>query len=642
MKTTLLSALFTAYALVFSLSSTNAQTTAPTPATTPAPANNANTSVRPYTADFAYGSNLGYYGNGWNDEKLVGLVNQLGMRTIRPTLPEAFLEQWGYQVRVSAFKLYSGTLGMREMTCFVEKPSAAHQDKTTYPGATQPSKLFANLYEPIWNPDGSVNPNNYYALYLFKVIQTYGEHIRFWEVVNEPDYGCKTTAEWLKRAPLPAETPNTSAPFFHYVRMLRITTELVRKYCPEDYVTTGGIGYPEYLDALLRYTDNPNGGTVTPEYPNKGGAYFDVLSFHEYPAYKLHYWDNAISGFRYRRTSDYAAQQMITSKKQMDAVLNKYGYNGTHYPKKPVIMTECAISRRTWGTRASSDEMQRNFAIKSLVLAQQNDIKQYYFYTVGEQTNAPAEGVTVSGSADFYLMGLYENLKRDAPGQEKATGMGLAIGSTSQQLLCYRYDAARTAAMKLPPSVDGGAFVKNGKYVYVLWAKALVDLSEVATASYSFPTSWNMSQVNRTEWNFARTKARTQQAGQGIALTSSPVFFTAIETTPTTATITLNASQTSLDMAATNDAGQITGLSAFPNPFSAQATVRFASAQAGAATLSAYDLQGRLIQTLFNGWVAKGMAQDVTVDGASWSAGIYLLRLQTPTGTTTQKISLNK
>jgi hypothetical protein len=732
MKSTLISTIFALLLPIFSVVSANAQTASLPTTTVPPAANNANTTVRPYLGEFAYGSNLGYYGNGWNDEKLVGLTNQLGMRTIRPTLPESFLEQWGYNVRLSTFKLYSGTLGMREMTCFVEKPSLAHQDKTIYPGATKSSKLFANLYQPIWQADGTVNPNNYYAAYIYKLIVNYGEYIRFWEVVNEPDFGYKTPADWLVRAPQPAETPNTLAPFFHYVRMLRITSELVRKYCPEDYVTTGGIGYSEYLDALLRYTDNPDGGAVTAEYPNTGGAYFDVLSFHEYPAYKLHSWSNASGGFVYRRTSDYAAQQVISSKNQMEAVLKKYGYDGVRYPKKPVIMTECAINRRTLDSRTSSDEMQRNFAIKSLVLAQKNDIKQYYFYTVGEQASAPSAGVAITGSDAFSLMGLYENLKRDAPGQEKPTQMGLAVGSTSQQLLGYRYDAARTAGLNMPTTVDGGAFVKDGKYVYVLWAKTLIDQSEQASTNYSFPSTWNISQVVRSEWDYARSKTRIQQAGQGIALTGSPSFFTTTESTTLTSTnsaavplpVTLTAftaqrigsttqltwqtaselnnahfevemsadgkgfhkvganltgrgtSTTSTNYTFTDphlltyasnlvyyrlrqvdtngintfspvrtvhveETGSTSSVSTYPNPFNEQAKVRFTSAQSGAVTLQIYDLQGRLVQNLFSGLAVEGVSQEVAIEGIHWPAGTYLLRLQTPTITTTQKLNVN-
>ncbi|WP_437333562.1 hypothetical protein [Sorangium sp. So ce394] len=44
-------------------------------------------------------------------------------------------------------------------------------------------------------------------------------------------------------------------------------------------------GYPAFLSAILRYTDNPEGGAATPVHPEKGGAYIDVVDFHYYPIF---------------------------------------------------------------------------------------------------------------------------------------------------------------------------------------------------------------------------------------------------------------------------------------------------------------------------------------------------------------------
>ena len=230
-----------------------------------APTPTANEYVRPYSESFQYGSNLGYYNNGWDDDKLAALVKDIGGHSIRPTLPESFLEQYGYDIRAKTFANYVGPLGMKELTCFLEGPSQAHRDPTVYPGCSSSSKLFAHLYEPIWNGDGSVNANNYYASYLYKLLQIYGDKVRFWEVVNEPDFttGSANIDSWLTKAPNPNELANIQAPFYNYVRTLRISYEVIKKYHPEAYITTGGVGYPQFVDALLRYTDNPDGGKAT-------------------------------------------------------------------------------------------------------------------------------------------------------------------------------------------------------------------------------------------------------------------------------------------------------------------------------------------------------------------------------------------
>jgi len=486
----------------------------------------ANQVVKPYTADFGFGSNMGYYGTGWNDKGLVTIVNKAGGNTVRPTLPEHFVDKWGYPIRLSEFQYYANSLGMKDLTVFIEGPSEAHRDKTIYPGCTTSSGIFANLYEPIWNADGSVNANNYYANYVYKLVQLYGPYIRNWEVLNEPDLGANGPAEWLTRAPLASELNNIRAPFYYYIRMLRITWEVVKKYNPDDFITPGGIGHATYLDALLRYTDNPNGGAVSSQYPNKGGAYFDMLSYHVYPTFFLRTWDNSIRGFKYLRNSDYAAAQIIKHRDGFESVFQKYGYDGVTYPKKHYIVTETNISRRAVDWRYSSDEMQRNFGMKALVLAQKNGIKQVYFYSSGESVDAPSTE-TVTGSTEYSLMGLYENLRRDLSGSEKLSPLGKGFKTTSLLLQGYDYDAARTAALNLPAAVEGGAFKKDGEFVYVLWAKNPNDKSETFSQPYSFPAALNISTVYRYEWDYYATGKNTQQSPTGITLNTAPSFFKA-------------------------------------------------------------------------------------------------------------------
>jgi hypothetical protein len=486
----------------------------------------ANQSVTPYTAVFGYGSNMGYYANGWDDRGLATIVNKAGGNSIRPTLPETFVDTWGYKVRLSEFQHYTNALGMKEITCFIEGPSEAHRDKTVYPGSNSSSKIFSNLYEPIWRIDGTVNPTNYYANYVYNLVQTYGPYIKNWEVINEPDIGNNNPDEWLNRAPLPNEMENIKAPFFHYIRMLRITWEVVKKYNPEDHITPGGLGHSNYLDALLRYTDNPNGGAVSSQYPHKGGAYFDMVSYHVYPSFFLRKWDNSIGGFKYLHNSDYAATQVINHKNGFESVLQKYGYDGTTYPKKHYIITETNISRRTADWRYSSDEMQRNFGMKALVLAQKNGIKQLHIYGVGENANAPSGGA-VPVSEEYGLMGIYENLKRDAPGSEKLSPLGKGFKTTSQLLLGYTYDAGQTAALNLPAAVEGGAFRKDGEMIYVLWAKNPNDKTENYTQPYSFPAALNITEVDRFEWDYAFTGATAQQAPTNLTLNTAPSFFKA-------------------------------------------------------------------------------------------------------------------
>lgn len=501
--------------------------TAEPPARLPPAPHTAQAAVRPYPAAFGYGCNLGYYGPTWPDEQLASAVRAAGGNTIRVTLPEQFLEKWGWNARQSTFAYYADSLQFSNLTCFVGDPSPAHRDPVTYPGCAEPSHLFANLYEPIWNADSTVNPKNYYAQYIYQLTQRYGRHVRVWEVVNEPDYITGTlNKKWLGRAPAPAELPNVLAPIGRYIRTLRITWEVVKKYQPTAYVAPGGLGYPEFLDALLRYSDNPRDGVPNAEYPATGGAYFDVLDYHVYPSYDLRRrnWRRA-GQFAYTRNSDFAAAQVIAHQDAMDAVLRKYGYDGTTYPRKHFLISETNIGRRPADWRAGSDEMQRNFGLKALVLAQQAGVAQLHFYRVGEGAVAPPPGEPVSSDTEFQLMGLYESLTRDQPGQQKLTQLGRAMRASGQLLAGRPYDAAGTAALHLPPGVAGAAFGSGPRAVLVLWAKTLADQSETATATYSLPAAWQVPTLTRYAWDYAPGAAGRPCPGASLALTGTPAFF---------------------------------------------------------------------------------------------------------------------
>lgn len=82
-------------------------------------------------------------------------------------------------------------------------------------------------------------------------------------------------------------------------------------------------------------------------------------------------------------------------------------------------------------------------------------------------------------------------------------------------------------------------------------------------------------------------------------------------------------------------------LSAFPNPFNARTVVRFELPQVCEASLDVFDITGRKIAALANGTLTSG-PHEVNVDGSAWTAGIYFLRLSTPTYQRASKLVLIK
>lgn len=499
----------------------------------------ANDQVAEYDENFRVGVNPGYNGSNWSDEDMAVLsagsstlgVPGAGMKNFRVSLPEAFLDEWGYDIRVDEFEYYN-TLGMDKHTIFLQEPSEAHRSQDSYCEDSQ-SQLWANMYLPIWD-DGangtSVNDDNYAALYIYRTVSEYKDFVKFWEITNEPDFdysgnGWKepgTEGNWWEGIPEPCDY-KLQAPVYDYIRLLRISYEVIKSVDPDSFVGIGGLGYESFLDIVLRYTDNPDGGAVTAEYPLTGGAYFDAMVYHCYPHLNgsMRYWSNEAGGFVYTRHSDAAADGVIALKDSFEDLLFDYGYNGDTYPKKPFILTETNIPRIQYEDYIGSDEAQRNFAIKVQVEAIKNEVRQLHFYRLAEK-ETPEDATSWSKST-----GLYEKISDDMPFNVTRTQEGIACQTTTHFLWGKEYDVEATETLNLPDDVRGGAFKSaSGEYVYVLWAATETDMSEVVTTSFTFPTSLNFESVQIHAWDYKLTGDITNATPVSITLTGAPVFIT--------------------------------------------------------------------------------------------------------------------
>jgi len=585
----------------------------------------ANDTVAVYQSEFHYGVNLGAY-YFWTDDQLANIaagnpglgVEGAGMTALRLALPEHFLDYWGYDIRLDVFKHY-GQLGLTDNVVFTGYPAPQHRDTARYcPNA--PSLLFANLYAPIWD-DGEngtpVNDSNFYALYLYNMVSRYHPFVKFWEIWNEPDFDFVggsslqpgEPGNWWEHDPDPCQYA-LHAPVQHYVRMLRISYEVIKHIAPDDYVAIGGIGYPSFLDVVLRNTDNPDGGTVDSLYPLTGGAYFDVLSYHSYPHIdnSLRVWSNDIMGFKYFRHSDRCVDGLLRRQADLRAVLEKYGYDGITFPEKYWIITESNIPRVPFGEYIGSDEAQRNFLIKTAVACQMNDIRQLHVYQLGDlrrQSDARSE---------FDLMGLYHRLDSVPQYQQKITQAGIASRTVSTLLQGKKFDQERTALLQLPPGVRGGAFKDEiGRFVYVLWAITGRDRSEEASATYSFPASLGMKTLLRRAWDFSSVGITVAVPASKVELTGSPVFLTDSATEPRP-----------------DNRGVL--LKCHPNPFGEKMHVRLVLPEIMTSSLSLYDLQGRLVRQFFTDLPLAAGDHYLPLDGGAVPAGAYFLYFSTVNG----------
>jgi hypothetical protein len=504
---------------------------------------NANTNVTPYNQPFRQAVNNGYF-PGWINEQIADLSagNQalnmpgVGARAMRVGFNEEIAELFGYDILKGLFRQYQNQ-GMGEHTMILGYPIDWHRDATNY-CPTARSAMFKGMYLPIWDGGANGTPyndDNYLAVYTYKMVSLYKDDIRFWEIWNEPGFDLTFSKGWLppnqpgnwwQNDPEPCDII-FNAPVEHYIRTLRVSYDIIKTLDPDSYVCASGLGYPSFLDAILRNTDNPNGGGVSADYPLKGGAYFDAVGFHSYPHFdgSVRYWDNTLGQMVDTRHSDGAADGTIRVWQGYETVLNAYGYNGSTFPRKIKMITEGNIPRKAFDVGTPNEslggtEVQRNYAIKNVVRLMQNGFAQYDLYQLFENKTLAA------ASAPYDVMGLYElptAIGVTPPRTEHAIG----YHTVSRMLFNTTYNATRTAAMNLPANVGGAAFLNpNGKYVYALWAKTQTDRSEFASATYSFPGGLGVTGLTRREWNFGQTGASISSPSANITLSSAPIFLT--------------------------------------------------------------------------------------------------------------------
>lgn len=585
-----------------------------------------------YDEPFGFGSNMGYYPP-YTDENLAALVHGLpdgstpgiGVNCIRPALPEDFLDYWGYTIRESTFRFYD-SIGLKNGCVFLGFPAPKHRDSTIYCSQRNDiSVFFKNMYEPIWDngQNGTpVNDNNPAAVYIWKTVQVYGPYVKFWEIWNEPDFDIGGNAwkpvgiegNWWLNQPQPCET-TTHAPVFHYIRLLRIAFEVIKDSDPDDLVCVGGIGYPAYLDVLLRNSDNPNDGKVSTKFPKKGGAYFDCLSYHSYPHIEgaTRAWDNAINDFRHFRHSDACVDGVFQKKSDFEVVLNKYHFDGNMYPRKHWIVTEFNIPRKEFGEYIGSDQAQSNFMVKTLAMAQAHDIDQMYVYNLSDNKIGP------NTDNEFSFMGLYKNLEGKTPYEAVKNAVATAFHTTAMLLDGWRFDAVQTGKLALPTELSGAAFKnQTGKFQYVLWAKTTLDRSEVARADYRFPASFGIKYLTARQPNFSQTKAGFLVNAAQVRLTGEPVFLQ--ETTISEPDYDKNPR-------------------VFPNPIGPDGSSIFSFwlFEKQEVSVELYDSSGRLVRSFFRKIELVEGAHQILVEGFGLSAGAYFVRLKTKEGVSAAK-----
>ena len=452
---------------------------------------------------FSYGLNLGYYNSQLNDTESSQLGLAAGANSHRHKLSEPFLDTWGDDIHVAELTAMTQA-GEQDLVCFIVGATAAHSNAPA--GAADYERDHysqKNLWEPVFTASGDVNPNNYWAAFVERLVKTYSPFIHTWEVWNEPDQvggNWQVTQAWDTDPPKPSDLVWWNDTIFAYIRMLRVTHEVVHKLDPKGRVALGGLGYPSFLGAILRYTDEPTMGKVDADHPEKGGAYFDVVSYHYYPVFGP-------------GNSDVGAKGIIDLHDQLQAELDKAGVTGKRY-----IVTESGAPHQAFGTTPGGADYARNYLMKSMALAQHAGVERIDWFILGDDEPVGAS------TNPFNYMGLYFDLSAVGdPKDAKITETGVAYATMGHLLAGSLSDKVGTAALALPSGTRGVALRTTGnKHAYVVWAEAT---DEKATGTVSLPAA---GEALVYRWDHSQTKAMdtlSPAAGKvEVSVTSSPVI----------------------------------------------------------------------------------------------------------------------
>ena len=343
---------------------------------------------------YRLGNSIGYYGYGWNESKLSNLSSLAGYDGQIKRLIEFHFNNWGYDTEIEDCKK-NKEYGLSDIIGYLGYPMKAHSSNST--GSSE-FCFPENLYEPIWLDNGNINSNNYWANYVFKTVSLYKDYIKIWESWNSPDFtnNYKNIENWSNEKPNSTDLIHWNGNIFQYIRLLRITYEVAKKIDPNCWISTGGIRHYQFLDAIMRFTDNPDEGKVSEEYPAYGGAYFDCIANYIYPE---EYLTDIESGDIYNKNgSDILAKKIAILKNNHYNITKNYGFNGQKYPEKIFINVETGLNSGNNSGQIGGDLIRRNWILKLALYSIEYDIKQIHFPNIADNNG---------GKGDFDKLGKY-------------------------------------------------------------------------------------------------------------------------------------------------------------------------------------------------------------------------------------------
>ena len=397
---------------------------------------------------FRLGNGIGYYGQGWNESKLSYLSKLAGYDGQKKRLMEFHLDNWGYDVEIEDCKK-NKEYGISDVIGYLGYPIKSHSSNiTANPEFCYPD----NLYDPIWLEDGSINSNNYWAYYVYNTVNKYKDYIKIWEAWEEPDYttNFENIEKWSINQPKKTDLTHWFGTIFEYIRLLRITYEVAKKIDPNCWVSTGRIKYHQFLDAIMRYTDNPDEGKITDEYPAYGGAYFDCISNYLYPEEDI---VDIVSGEDYNKNgSDILAKKIAILKNNHYNIAKKYGFDGKKYPEKIFLNLETGLNSKESNYTIGGDLVRRNWLIKVAFYSLEFNIKQIHIPYIADNNG---------GFGDYDKLGKFISLEEGSKYLKNSSKGRKILKKINFGKFIYDEEKTNIFRKSLPDFMRGIAFTRN-------------------------------------------------------------------------------------------------------------------------------------------------------------------------------------
>ena len=391
---------------------------------------------------FLMGANTNTAEDNWDTQKITKLAYKAGLKSQRKEFSEEILLKNGYDSEIQNLN-YASNLGQMDLIGYLTTPSKNHSSHQTDNKRYPPNNLYTDIFI-IEDNIKKINPQNYWANHVFQTVNKYQNYIKIWEIWNEPDFtrNLNYIKNWENRPPLKTEE-----------------------------------------------------GKITKEYPHLGGAYFDCVSFHEYPHENI--TDIQTKEILYKIGSDSLVNKFITLKKNLEYYLNKNEFNGITYPKKLFVSSATGVASISIDDLVGDEITRQNFLLKLPFYCMENDIRQVHFESVVDKNLHNI----------FSKMGDYDNV----PSQilenaimKNSTKARLSLGKINIEKMRFEKKKTEELRKKIPDDVYGivlsAYFVRENEeefynYVYALWLKC-VDGEKNSTKEVLFELDFNTTMIN--------------------------------------------------------------------------------------------------------------------------------------------------